>query len=308
MSDSPSANGVRSSWTAVRSVLRRDRWALAGAITIALLALLAVGADVLTAIEGQDPYTYRTDALDPATGAPAGALGGVSGDHWFGVEPLTGRDLFAIVAHGARTSFLIGLAATALSVLVGVVLGAAAGYLGGAVDRLVMWTADVLLGFPYLVFMIALAAVVPGEVPRPLLLIVVIGFFGWPAIARIVRSQTLTLRTRGFVSAARSLGAGPAHVFRHELLPNLWGPIIVISTLSIPGKIGLEAALSFLGLGIPPPTPSWGRAISAAIDWVATDPMFLVFPGAALFLATWAFNVLGDGLRDALDPRTAVTR
>jgi peptide/nickel transport system permease protein len=185
------------------------------------------------------------------------------------------------------------------------VLGAAAGYLGGAPDRIVTWTADVLLGFPYLVFMIALGAVAPAEVPRPLLLIVVIGFFGWPSMARIVRAQTLTLRARGFVSAARSLGAGPVHVFRHELLPNLWGPIIVVSTLSIPGKIGLEAALSFLGVGIPPPTPSWGRTISSAIDWVATDPMFLVFPGAALFLATWAFNVLGDGLRDVLDPRTA---
>ncbi|CAL9512757.1 Glutathione transport system permease protein GsiD [Actinosynnema sp. ALI-1.44] len=301
-----SPNASRSPWSAVRAVLRHDRWALAGAVAIVALALLALGADLWTAIEGQDPYTYRTEALDKDTGGPAGPLGGVSGDHWFGVEPLTGRDLFAIVAHGARTSFLIGLAATAVSVLVGVVLGAAAGYLGGALDRVVTWTADVLLGFPYLVFMIALAAVVPAGVPRPLLLIAVIGFFGWPSIARIVRSQTLTLRARGFVSAARSLGAGPAHVFRHELLPNLWGPIIVVATLSIPGKIGLEAALSFLGLGIPPPTPSWGRTISLAIDWVATDPMFLVFPGAALFLATWAFNVLGDGLRDALDPRTAV--
>lgn len=298
-------NAVSPVRVAAPTALRRDRWALAGALCIALLALLAIGADVLTAISGQDPYTYRTEALDPATGAPAGALGGVSGTHWFGVEPLTGRDLFAIVAHGARTSFLIGLAATAVSVLLGVLLGAAAGYLGGVPDRLVTWTADVLLGFPYLVFMIALGAVVPAEVPRPLLLIVVIGFFGWPSIARIVRAQTLTLRARGFVSAARSLGAGPVHVFRYELLPNLWGPIIVVSTLSIPGKIGLEAALSFLGVGIPPPTPSWGRTISSAIDWVATDPMFLVFPGAALFLATWAFNVLGDGLRDVLDPRTA---
>ncbi|MEU5697156.1 ABC transporter permease [Actinosynnema sp. NPDC020468] len=306
MSNRPLA--VRSVPRAVLATLRRDRWATAGAVAVALLGLAALGADVLSAIEGQDPYTYRTDALDPGTGRPAGALGGIGPDHWFGVEPLTGRDLFAIVVHGARTSFLIGLAATAVSVLVGVVLGAAAGYLGGWPDRVITWTADVLLGFPYLVFMIALAAVVPPGVPKPLLLIVVIGFFGWPYIARIVRSQTLTLRNRAFVSAARSLGAGPAHVFRHELLPNLWGPIIVIATLSIPGKIGLEAALSFLGVGIPPPTPSWGRAISDAIGWVGTDPMFLVFPGGALFLATWAFNVLGDGLRDALDPKTAVRR
>ena len=299
---------TRSVGAAIRAMLRRDRWALAGAITIAVLGFAAVAADLLTAIEGQDPYTYRTDALDPATGGPAGALGGVSGTHWFGVEPLTGRDLFAIVVHGARTSFLIGLAATAVSVLIGVLVGAGAGYRGGWPDRVVTWTADVFLGFPYLVFMIALGAVVPSSVSRPLLLIVVIGFFGWPSVARIVRAQVLTLKKRNFVSAARILGASPWQVFRAELLPNLWAPIIVVATLSIPGKIGLEAALSFLTVGIPQPTPSWGRSISDAVEWVVTDPMFLVFPGGALFLATWAFTVFGDGLRDALDPRTDVRR
>ncbi|MCS7481172.1 ABC transporter permease [Umezawaea endophytica] len=289
-------------------MLRRDRWALAGAITVAVLGVAAVAADLLTAIEGQDPYTYRSEVLDPQTGGPAGALGGVSGEHWFGVEPLSGRDLFAIVVHGARTSFLIGLAATAVSVVLGVLIGAGAGYLGGWVDRVVTWIADVFLGFPYLVFMIALGAVVPSSVSRPLLLIVVIGFFGWPSIARIVRAQVLTLKKRNFVSAARILGASPRQVFRAELLPNLWAPIIVVATLSIPGKIGLEAALSFLGVGIPQPTPSWGRAISTAVEWVVTDPMFLFFPGGALFLATWGFTVFGDGLRDALDPKTEVRR
>ncbi|KAA2256148.1 ABC transporter permease [Solihabitans fulvus] len=289
-------------------MLRTDRWALGGVVAIVLLGVVAAAANLLTAIEGQDPFTYHNEALDHATGRPAGTLGGVSGAHWFGVEPLTGRDVFAIVAFGARTSFLIGLAATLVSVVLGVLLGASAGYLGGWYDRAVVWTADVFLGFPYLVFMIALGAVVPASVPRPLLLVVVIGFFGWPSIARIVRSQTLTLKKRNFVSAARALGAGPWHVFRVELLPNLWAPIIIVATLSIPGKIGLEAALSFLGVGMPPPTPSWGRSISGAIDWVRTDPMLLIFPGLALFLATWGFNVFGDGLRDALDPRTEVRR
>ena len=273
-----------------------------------LIGLTAVCADLLTAIEGHDPYTYNADALDPVTGLPAGSFGGMSGEHWFGVEPLTGRDIFAIVVHGARTSFLIGLAATAVSMLLGVLIGAGAGYLGGWVDHVVMWTADVFLGFPYLVFMIALGAIVPDDVPRPLLLIAVIGFFGWPSIARIVRAQTLTLKSRNFVKAARALGAGPWHVFRTELLPNLWGPIIVVATLSVPANVGLEAALSFLGVGLPPPTPSWGRAISTAIDWVGNDPLFLFFPGMALFLATWGFNAFGDGLRDALDPHSVVRR
>jgi peptide/nickel transport system permease protein len=273
---------------ALLRAVRTDRWALLGAVAIGGLGLLAAGADLWTAIEGQDPYTYDTGALDPATGGPAGALGGMSAAHWFGVEPLTGRDLFAIVAYGARTSFLIGLAATAIAVLLGVLIGAGAGYLGGWVDRVVSSTSDVIFGFPYLVFLIALGAVLPPSAPRPLVLIVVIGFFGWPRVARIVRAQTLTLKQRRFVTAARTMGA----------------PIIVVATLSVPERIGLEAALSFLNVGIPPPTPSWGRSISDAVDWVESDPAFLLFPGLALFVATLAFNLLGDGLRDAFDPRS----
>jgi peptide/nickel transport system permease protein len=295
----------RSLPAAAWSTIRTDRWSLAGAIVIVLLALMAIAAPLLAAIEGQDPYTYNLSALNPGSGLPSGALGGVSGAHWFGVEPLTGRDLFAIVAYGARTSFLIGLAATIVAVVLGTLFGAAAGYLGGWFNRVVTWCVDVLLGFPSLVFMIALGAIAPTGVPRPLLLTLIIGFFGWPRIARIVRSQTLTLRDRTFVASVRALGAGPWHVFRTELLPNLWAPVIVVATLTIPANIGTEAALSFLGAGIPPPTPSWGRSISDAINWVSTDPMFLIWPGAALFLATWSFNLLGDGLRDALDPRLA---
>lgn len=284
--------------------LRGDRWAQAGAAAIVLLVVVAIAAPLLAALEGQDPYTYHTGALDPANGTGSGPLGGISGAHWFGVEPLTGRDLFAIVAYGARTSFLIGVAATAVSVVIGVLLGASAGYTGGVWDTVVNRATDVLLGFPQLIFMIALGAVAPAGIPRPVLLIAVIGLFGWPRVARVVRAQTLSLRGRDFVKAAQALGAGGIHVFRRELLPNLWAPVIVLATVSIPEKIGLEAALSFLGVGIPPPTPSWGRSISDAIDWVRTDPMFLIFPGAALFVATLGFNVLGDGLRDTLDPRT----
>lgn len=287
--------------SAAWSAIRGDGWALAGAIVIVVLGLTALAAPLLASIEGQDPYTYHVSALD--NGLPSGALGGVSGTHWFGVEPLTGRDLFSIVAYGARTSFLIGLAATVVAVVIGTLLGAGAGYLGGWYDRVITSVTDALLGFPALVFMIALGAIAPRAVSRPLLLVLVIGFFGWPRIARIVRSQTLALKERTFVASVRALGAGPWHVFRAELLPNLWGPIIVVATLTIPANIGTEAALSFLGVGIPPPTPSWGRSISDAINWVSVDPMFLIFPGAALFLATWSFNMLGDGLRDALDPR-----
>jgi peptide/nickel transport system permease protein len=299
---SPLNSPARGSLAEIWRSLRKDRWAVAGAVVIVAFVVIALAAPLIAALEGQDPLSYHNDAL--VNGVGKGPLGGISGAHWFGVEPLTGRDLFAIVVYGARTSFLIGVAATVVAVVIGVLLGASSAYLGGWWDRVITWVADVLLGFPQLVFMIALGAVAPPAIPKVLLLIVVIGFFGWARVARVVRSQTLSLKNRDFVSAARVLGASPWHVFRRELLPNLLAPIIVIATVTIPANIGLEAALSFLGVGIPPPTPSWGRTISDAIDWVRPDPMFLIFPGLALFLATLAFNLLGDGIRDALDPRT----
>jgi peptide/nickel transport system permease protein len=285
-------------WRAVRS----GRWTSACALLAVLIVLLAAGADLFVLAEGQS-LTPDIATLGP-TGLPAGSLGGVSGAHWFGVEPLTGVDLFALVAHGARTSLLVGLGATVLATALGVVIGVSAGYLGGWWDRVVTWTADVILGFPYLIFMIALGAVLPVDFPRQITLVVVLGLFGWPRIARIVRAQALTLAKRDFVAAARVVGGGPWHVFTKELLPNLWAPIIVVASLSIPSMIGNEAALSFLGVGVLPPTPSWGRTISAAIDFFETDPMYLVFPGLMLFLVTLAFNVVGDAIRDALDPRS----
>jgi peptide/nickel transport system permease protein len=275
---------------------------VAGAAVVVLLALVAVLAPALTAIEGQDPYTYHLDTLTDS-GAPIGFGGGISGRHWFGVEPTTGRDLFAVVAYGARTSLLIGVAATVVAVLIGVAVGVTAGYFGGWYDRLASRGIDVLFGFPGLIFMIAVGAIVPVRFPKPVLILLVIGFFGWPSMARVIRGQTLVLRRRTFVVASEAMGAGSAHVLVRQLLPNLGATIIVYATMLVPGMIGAEAALSFLGVGIPPPTPSWGRTIGSAIGWVQTDAMFLLFPGLALFAVTWAFNVLGDGLRDALDPR-----
>ncbi|GIH15559.1 ABC transporter permease [Rugosimonospora africana] len=282
--------------------LLADRWAAIGAVVVVLLVLFAVLAPVLAGIEGQDAYTYHLDALADS-GAPLGSGGGMSGRHWFGVEPRTGRDLFAIVAFGARTSLLIGVGATAVAVLLGVAVGVTAGYFGGWYDRLISRGVDVLFGFPSLIFMIAVGAIVPARFPRSSLILLVIGFFGWPPVARVVRGQTLVLRRRTFVVASEAMGAGSVHVLVRQLLPNLGATVIVYATMLVPGMIGAEAALSFLGVGVPPPTPSWGRTIGSAIDWVSTDVMFLLFPGLALFAATLSFNLLGDGLRDALDPR-----
>jgi peptide/nickel transport system permease protein len=284
-----------------------DRGAATGMVVIVAFVLIAALAPLVTRVSGHNPFDYDLAAL-AGTGAPAGTFGGVSGDHWFGVEPLTGRDLFAVVVYGARTSLLVGILATVVSVVLGVLIGLVAGYFGGWTDRVLSRATDVVFGFPGLIFMIALGAIIPAWLPKSALIVAVIGFFGWPSIARVVRGQTLQIKERNFVIASQAAGAGSVHVIGRQILPNLTATIIVFATISIPGKIGAEAALSFLGVGVPPPTPSWGRSIGEAVSWVQTDPMYLVFPGAALFLITLAFNLFGDGLRDALDPRSASLR
>jgi ABC-type dipeptide/oligopeptide/nickel transport system permease subunit len=198
-----------------------------------------------------------------------------------------------------------------LSVVIGVTMGVVAGFFGGWVDSLIGRLMDVFLAFPLLVFAIALAGVIPnaafglsGDALKIAVLVFIIGFFSWPYIGRIVRGQTLSLREREFVDAARSLGAGNGYILRHELLPNLVAPILVYSTLLIPTNILFEAALAFLGVGIQPPTATWGGMLSQAAGWYQIDPWFMLPPGLAIFLTVLAFNLFGDGLRDALDPRT----
>lgn len=298
------SSGRATGFRAVVRRVRQDRWAVTSAVVIVVFLVVAVAAPLISAVTGQDPYGYDIDALN-SFGAPKGFGGGISGEHWFGVEPLTGRDLFAIVTYGARTSLGIGLAATLVSIVIGVLVGVTSGFFGGWYDRVLSRVVDVIFGFPSLVFMIALTAIVPTSFPKPVLVVLVIGFFGWPSVARVVRGQTLSLVSRNYVVASTAMGAGRWHVIRTQLLPNLAATITVYATISIPSMIGAEAALSFLAVGVTPPTPSWGRSIGDAVGWVQTDPMYLVFPGVTLFLITLAFNVLGDALRDALDPRGA---
>ncbi|MHA6563647.1 ABC transporter permease, partial [Actinomyces urogenitalis] len=294
-------------WRYVLRRLRKDKSAVFGAVIVALTTLIAVFAPLITKVVGVDPYTYDLDALD-GSGLPLGSFGGISAAHPFGVEPQTGRDLFAVVIEGTRTSFSIGMGATVLSMVIAIALGLSAGYFGGWWDVLVSRLTDVTLGFPHLVFMIAISAIIPATAPRVLVMILIIGILGWPSTARVLRSRTLALRGRTFVGASRAMGASQGHVLITQVLPNLVATIIVFTTIAIPGKITAEAALSFLGVGVAPPTPSWGRSIGNAVTWVSTDPWYLLFPGAALFLVTLAFNLFGDGLRDALDPRTGENR
>jgi peptide/nickel transport system permease protein/oligopeptide transport system permease protein len=291
--------------------LRKDKVALAGGYFLVFLILVAIFAPLIVKLLGDSPTEFHQDLINPANGGlPLGPRGGQSWQHLMGVEPVNGRDIFSRVVYGARISLLIAFLATALSVVIGTTLGTIAGFLGGWVDSLISRLMDVFLAFPLLVFAIALAGVVPdqafglqGNTLRIVLLVFIIGFFSWPYIGRIIRGQTLSLREREFVDAARSLGARRPYILFTELLPNLVAPILVYSTLLIPTNILFEAALSFLGVGVRAPTPTWGGMLSDAVNFY-TIPHFMLWPGLAIFSTVLAFNLFGDGLRDALDPRS----
>ncbi|NDZ77534.1 ABC transporter permease [Streptomyces sp. SID10853] len=296
----------RIAWTR----FKRDKVAMAGGIVVILLVLVAILSKPIQAMFGLDPNDFHQNLVDPALLAPKGSFGGMSWSHPLGVEPQTGRDILARIIEGSWVSLVVAAGSTLLSVVIGVVMGVVAGFYGGWVDSGISRLMDTFLAFPLLLFAISISASLQGNAfglngltLRICVLIFVIGFFNWPYMGRIVRAQTLSLREREFVEAARSLGArGPFIVFR-ELLPNLIAPILVYATLLIPTNILFEASLSFLGVGIQPPQASWGGMLSTAVDLYQVDPMFMVIPGVAIFITVLAFNLLGDGLRDALDPR-----
>jgi peptide/nickel transport system permease protein/oligopeptide transport system permease protein len=289
--------------------LRRDKVAMGGGIVVILLILIAIFGPFLVA----NPDTYHANLIDPTYSRPIGPWGGISMAHPFGVEPVNGRDMLARVVVGARYSLLIGFLATVLAVVIGAVMGVIAGYFGGWVDAVIARLMDIFLAFPLLVFAISLVSVIPssafglsGNTLRVGLLVFIIGFFAWPYMGRIIRGQTLSLREREFVDAARSMGARGPYILFRELLPNMVGPILVYATLLIPTNILFEAALDYLGVGLIPPTPSWGQMLANAVQqgYFSVDPMYMIIPGLAIFITILAFNLFGDGLRDALDPRS----
>lgn len=289
---------------------KRDKVAVAGGIVVILLVLLAILAKPIESVFGLDPTAFHQDLVDPVKVAPKGAFGGMSWAHPLGIDPQFGRDLLARIIEGSWVSLLVATGATILSNIIGTVLGVIAGYYGGWVDSLISRLMDTFLAFPLLLFAISISASLQdgafglnGLPLRITVLIFVIGFFNWPYMGRIVRGQTLSLREREFVEAARSLGARGPYILFKELLPNLVAPILVYSTLLIPTNILFEAALSFLGVGIAPPQASWGGMLNDAVDLFYADPQYMVVPGMAIFITVLAFNLLGDGLRDALDPR-----
>jgi peptide/nickel transport system permease protein len=308
----------RSLWAIAWSHLKRDKLALAGGVVIVLFILLAVFADpIATAyanIAGRPGETYATghntppsDALDSLTGLPVGPFSGVSSKFWLGVVPLSGADILTNLLYGARTSLVIAGFATVVSLVLGVLAGVVSGFYRGWIDTVLSRIMDVLLSFPTLLFSLALVSIsgIISTSPfvRYAVIVFVLGFFAFPYIGRIVRGQVLSLREKEFVEAARSLGAGNARIMFREIAPNLVGPILVYATLSIPNNILGEAGLSFLGVGVIPPTPSWGQMLSDAGGYIQVDPFYIFLPGLAIFITVLAFNLFGDGLRDALDPK-----
>ncbi|PWI17852.1 ABC transporter permease [Streptomyces sp. Act143] len=316
-SPSPKANESRSPGQLAWRRFKRDRTGVISAGIVIFFFVIAIAAPLIAKLYGKDPYTtYGQDipGLLNDFAYPVKPNGGISSDFWFGIEPQLGRDVFTFLLYGIRTSLLLATAATLLTTLVGVVVGVTAGYLGGKTDYLIGRVIDILLSFPSTLFFIAFMPVVYNlfvpfdeDVPvwlRATCLILALSAFGWASIARLLRGQVLGLREREFVEAAKVTGASPARIIFKELLPNLWTPILIQSTLMLPAYVTAEAGLAFLGVGIIDPTPDWGVMIQRGAQFYSDDITFMIFPGVSMILFVLAFNLLGDSVRDALDPKS----
>ncbi|MBN0045219.1 ABC transporter permease [Streptomyces actuosus] len=300
---------------------KRDRTGVICAWIVIFYFVVSLCAPLLTKLSGTNPYTlYGQDptfadkpVLDDF-GLPLGYLGGVSGDHWFGVEPQYGRDLFAMLVYGMRTSLWMAVGITTLVMTTGVVIGLIGGYFGGRTDYWIGRVTDFFLSFPQQLFFIAFMPVVTAffvdpreETPtyfRALAMLIVLWLLGWMGMARLVRSTVLSLREREFVEAAKVSGASPWRIVRKEILPNVVTPILVQFTFQLPSTILTIAFLSFAGVGFVEPTPDWGRLFAAGAHYAEQDPAFMFFPGLALVIFVLCFNLLGDSVRDAFDPKS----
>jgi peptide/nickel transport system permease protein len=287
----------RTQWQLTWRRLRSDRVSMIALAVIAIMVILAIIAPVFAAITHHPVNTSYPNQGENAFGNPVGPF---TNGFWLGTDSV-GRDLFVRILYGARISLFVGVVTTAIAAFLGVSIGLIAGYFGGVVDTVLARLTDAVLAFPYVVLALALAEAFG---PSLTIILIVITFFSWAGIARIVRGQTLAIREKEYIEAARSLGAGPFRIMFYDILPNLLAPVLVVATLYIPNAIVFEATLSFLGLGIQPPTPSWGNMLADAQNFYQVAWWYLVFPALFLLITTLAFNLLGDGIRDAMDPRT----
>jgi peptide/nickel transport system permease protein len=298
---------------------KRDRTGVVSACVVIFFFAIAALAPVIASVYGKNPYTLYAQEPDypfllDDFAMPTGSFGGISGDFWFGVEPKLGRDVFTMLLYGMRTSLYMAVIVTLFSVITGVLIGMVGGYFGGRVDYWVGRITDFFLGFPQQLFFIAFMPVVTAlfvdprdETPtylRAVAILLVMWFLGWMGLARLVRSSVLSLREREFVEAAKVSGASPWRIVRKEILPNIVTPILVQGTYILPSTILSIAFLSYVGVGFPEPTPDWGRMFALAAKVYEQDPMFMFFPGVAMVVFVLCFNLLGDSVRDAFDPKT----
>lgn len=293
--------------------IKRDKVAVTCVVILSFISFLAIFAPLICRLLNIDPYTFNSDQIGNNGGLPIGRLGGVSLAHPLGVEPLTGRDILARLLYGARVSLLIAVSSAIVTVTVGVLIGIVAGYSRGWLDAVLSRFMDLTLAFPFLLIVIAMSPVMEqrltsfgipaGNPSRITTLIILLSVFGWPYLARLIRGQVLSLREREFIEAAISLGAGGRRMIFKELLPNLWAPILVYTTIAVPGLIGAEAALAYLGISVQPPTATWGAMLEESVGYFTVDPFYLFVPLTMLLAAVLSFNLLGDALRDALDPK-----
>lgn len=277
--------------------LRRDRVAMFGAVLVGVLILVALLAPLLAP---HDPAEQFRDGLTPdGQPVPSTLFSGKNSTEFILGTDANGRDLLSRIFHGAQVSLMVGVLANLLAVALGIIVGVTAGYLGGWVEALLMRFTDIMMAFPTLLLAMTLVAILK---PSLWIIIVVIGLVYWTWIARVVYSQVLAMREREFVIASRALGGNRRFVILHHILPQLIPTIIVWGTLGIATNVMLEASLSYLGIGVQPPTPSWGGMIQQGQSYYRTAPWLVIYPGLAIMITVFAFNLLGDGLRDALDP------
>jgi peptide/nickel transport system permease protein len=317
---------ARGYWEQVWLRFKRDKIAITGGLFILFVILAGfVGAPIAAHVLGHGAGTPFTFGLDPKTVLPVGPFTHISKAPYSGAtghfgttlfilggDGQLGRDEFLRLLYGTQVSLEVAIGATLLSMFIGVVMGSMAGYFGGWIDTIVSRLTDITMAFPILLFIIALASTAGPRLDGITLgvfqhgvitLVLVLGFFGWYYPARIVRAQVLSLREKEFVEAARMVGASDLRIIRSHLVPHLVAPIIVLSTITVAQFILAEAGLSFLGVGIKEPVASWGSLLAQGPTYYLTQPWLMVWPGLAVLLATLAFNLLGDGLRDAFDPR-----
>jgi len=293
MSDA-GAGGI--TWRELWQEVRKEKIALMGLILIVFLVLLALAAPLLAT------HSYAQQTLENKVQSP-------SSEYWMGTDRF-GRDVFARVLYGARISLFVGLVSQGIAVLIGIPIGALGGYFRGWVDDIVMWLISVFWSFPPFLLIMAVSISLPDEFPGVVRVFIAVGVVSWISVARIVRGQFVSEKENAYVEAARALGYSPFRIIFRHILPNTFPPLTVVVTLGFASAILAEAGLSFLGLGVQPPTPSWGQMIRDGYGYIVigTGWWMSVFPGLSIMLAVLAFNFLGDGLRDLLDPRLRGSR